>query len=31
MAEAEAARKDGIEVVGVVTPNVLHHAICKSF
>ena len=31
MAEAEAARKDGIDVVSVVTPNVLHHAICKSF
>ena len=30
MAEAEAARKDGIDVVSVVTPNVLHHAICKS-
>ena len=31
MAETEAARKDGIDVVSVVTPNVLHHAICKSF
>jgi predicted dehydrogenase len=31
MAKAEAARKDGINVVSVVTPNVLHHAICKSF
>jgi predicted dehydrogenase len=31
MAEAEAARKDGIDVVSVVTPNVLHHAICKRF
>jgi predicted dehydrogenase len=31
MAKAEAARKDGINVVSVVTPNVLHHAICKRF
>jgi predicted dehydrogenase len=31
MAHAEAARKDGIDVVSVVTPNALHHAICKSF
>jgi predicted dehydrogenase len=31
MARAEATRKDGIDVVSVVTPNVLHHAICKSF
>ena len=31
MAQAEAARKDGIDVVSVVTPNVLHHAICKRF
>ena len=30
MAEAEAARKDGIDVVSIVTPNVSHHAICKS-
>ena len=30
MAQAEAARKDGIDVVSVVTPNVSHHAICKS-
>jgi predicted dehydrogenase len=31
MAHAEAAREDGIDVVSVVTPNVLHHAICKTF
>jgi predicted dehydrogenase len=31
MAKAEATRKDGINVVSVVTPNALHHAICKSF
>ena len=31
MAEAEAERKDGIDVVSVVTPNVSHHAICKRF
>jgi predicted dehydrogenase len=31
MAQAEATRKDGIDVVSVVTPNVSHHAICKSF
>ncbi len=31
MAQAEAARKDGIAVVSVVTPNVSHHAICKMF
>jgi predicted dehydrogenase len=31
MAKAEAARKDGINVVSVVTPNVMHHAICKRF
>ena len=30
MAEAEATLKDGIDVVSVVTPNVFHHAICKS-
>jgi predicted dehydrogenase len=31
MAQAEATRKDGIDVVSVVTPNVSHHAICKRF
>jgi predicted dehydrogenase len=31
MAQAEAARKDGIDVVSVVTPNASHHAICKQF
>ena len=33
MARAEGRQrgKDGIDVVSVVTPNVLHHAICKSF
>jgi hypothetical protein len=31
MAQAEAARNNGIDVVSVVTPNVSHHAICKSF
>lgn len=31
MAKAEAARRDGINVVSVVTPNVSHHAICKAF
>jgi predicted dehydrogenase len=31
MAQAEATRKDGIRVVSVVTPNVSHHAICKTF
>ena len=31
MARAEAARKDGIDVASVVTPNALHHAICKTF
>jgi predicted dehydrogenase len=31
MAQAEATRKDGIEVVSVVTPNASHHAICKTF
>jgi len=31
MAQAEAARKDGIDVVSVVTPNASHHAICKEF
>jgi predicted dehydrogenase len=31
MANAEATRKDGINVVSVVTPNASHHAICKTF
>ena len=31
MAEAEAAREDGIEVVSVLTPNISHHPICKTF
>ena len=31
MAQAEATRPDGAEVVSVVTPNVSHHAICKTF
>ncbi len=31
MAQAEATRPDGIEVVSVVTPNASHHAICKTF
>ena len=31
MVEAEAERKDGIDVVSVVTPNASHHAICKRF
>ena len=31
MAETEAAREDGIDVVSVVTPNGSHHAICKKF
>ena len=31
MAQAEAKRKDGIDVVSVVTPNVSHHATCKRF
>jgi len=31
MAQAEATRPDGAEVVSVVTPNVSHHAICKAF
>jgi predicted dehydrogenase len=31
MAQAEAARPDGIEVVSVVTPNAAHHPICKAF
>ena len=31
MAQAEAEREDGIDVVSVVTPNVSHQAICKRF
>lgn len=31
MAQTEAAREDGINVVSVVTPNASHHAICKRF
>ena len=31
MAQAEAERKDGIDVVSVVTPNISHHAICRTF
>lgn len=31
MAEAEAARPDGIDFVVVVTPNVSHYHICKAF
>jgi len=31
MAEAEAARPDGIEVVAIVTPNHLHYAPAKAF
>jgi predicted dehydrogenase len=31
MAQAEATRADGIQVVSVVTPNVSHHPICKTF
>ena len=31
MAQAEAERADGIDVVSVVTPNVSHQAICKRF
>jgi hypothetical protein len=31
MARAEATSTDGIDVVSVVTPNVSHHAICKTF
>ncbi len=31
MAEAEASRPDGIDVVSVVTPNAQHHPICKTF
>lgn len=31
MAQAEAAREDGIRFVVVVTPNVSHYPICKAF
>jgi predicted dehydrogenase len=31
MAEREAARSDGIDVVAVVTPNDLHHAAARAF
>ncbi len=31
MAQAEATRADGIQVVTVVTPNVSHHPICTTF
>lgn len=31
MAQAEAAREDGIQFVVVVTPNVSHYPICKAF
>jgi predicted dehydrogenase len=31
MAQAEATRPDGAQVVSVVTPNVSHHPICKTF
>jgi predicted dehydrogenase len=31
MASAESRRPDGIEVVSIVTPNHLHHAIAKAF
>jgi predicted dehydrogenase len=31
MAQAEATRPDGVEVVSVVTPNASHHPICKTF
>jgi len=31
MAEAEAARPDGIEAVAIVTPNHLHHGPAKAF
>src|ERR1700746_2126402 len=30
MARAEATRKNGIDVVSVVPPNALHHAISKT-
>src|SRR3989442_593241 len=31
MASAESKRPDGIEVVSIVTPNHLHHAVAKMF
>ncbi|MDE1175754.1 MAG: Gfo/Idh/MocA family oxidoreductase [Edaphobacter sp.] len=31
MAQAEAAREDGIDVVAIVTPNHLHYPIAKAF
>jgi predicted dehydrogenase len=31
MAEREAARADGIDVVAIVTPNHVHHGPCKAF
>jgi predicted dehydrogenase len=31
MAEAEAARPDGIEAVVIATPNHLHHAVARTF
>src|SRR3954462_2210620 len=31
MAEAEAARPDGIEAVSIVTPNHMHHGPAKEF
>jgi predicted dehydrogenase len=31
MAQAEAARPDGIDAVSIVTPNHLHHAMCVPF
>ncbi|MGI4757450.1 MAG: Gfo/Idh/MocA family protein [Janthinobacterium lividum] len=31
MADAEAKRNDGIDVVAIVTPNYTHHAIAKAF
>lgn len=31
MASAEAARKDGIDFVVIVTPNFLHYRVCKAF
>lgn len=31
MAQAEAARQDGIDVVAIVTPNHVHHPVAKAF
>ncbi|BDG05399.1 Gfo/Idh/MocA family protein [Anaeromyxobacter oryzae] len=31
MAEAEAARRDGVEVVAIMTPNASHHPIARAF